>query len=291
MLIAVGATCKRSAAAAALPLATISQKYLICLKFIKTDLTLKIQRLISVFLPLIMRSRATQIWRHTLNAMDAIAGMLPAAAELSTAEISDALDALRLPGSALGIAHIAGGKRIFGPAYTVRYGPVDQAAPGTVGDYLDDTPPGAVVVLDNAGRMDCTVWGGILSRLGAHRGIAGTVVNGVCRDTAEADAVGYPLYALGRFMRTGKDRVQVEAVNAPVSLGDVRVAPGDIIVADQDGVVVVPAARAAEVFARALSLHEAEESIVEAGLSGATLAEARRQARYHTLQRPEHADA
>ena len=226
-----------------------------------------------------------------MNAMKELAAMLPAAANLSTAEISDALDALRLPGSALGIGHIAGAKRIFGPAYTVRYGPVDQAAPGTVGDYLDDTPAGTVVVLDNAGRTDCTVWGGILSRIGAHRGIAGTVINGVCRDTSEADTAGYPLYALGRFMRTGKDRVQVEAVNEPVSLGDVRVAPGDIIAADQDGVVVVPAARAAEVFARALSLHEAEESIVQAALSGASLAEARQQARYHTLQRPERADA
>lgn len=226
-----------------------------------------------------------------MSTTDELAALLPAAAKLSTAEISDALDALRLPGSALGLGHIAGGKHVFGPAFTVRYGPVDHAAPGTVGDYLDQTPPGAVVVLDNAGRTDCTVWGGILSRLGAHRGIAGTVINGVCRDTAEADQAGYPLYALGRFMRTGKDRVQVEAVNAPVSLGDVRVAPGDIIVADQDGVVVVPVARAAEVFARALSLHDAEEAIVQATLSGATLAEARQQARYHTLQRPERADA
>ncbi|WP_311767275.1 RraA family protein [Burkholderia cenocepacia] len=226
-----------------------------------------------------------------MKVTDELAVILPAASKLATAEISDALDALLLPGSVLGIGHIAGGKRIFGPAYTVRYEAVNASAPGTVGDYLDETPTGAVVVLDNAGRTDCTVWGGILSRLSAHRGIAGTVVNGVCRDTAEADAVGYPLFAAGRFMRTGKDRVQVEATNEPVSLGDVRVTPGDIIVADQDGVVVVPAARAAEVFARALSLHEAEESIVQAAVSGATLAAARQQARYHTLQRPELAKA
>jgi regulator of RNase E activity RraA len=211
----------------------------------------------------------------------------PGASDLSTAEISDALDALRLPGSALGIAHIAGRTKIFGPAFTVQYAPVDTACPGTVGDYLDDVPQGAVVVLDNAGRIDCTVWGGILSRLAAHRGIGGTVVNGVCRDTAEADEVAYPLYARGRFMRTGKDRVQVQAVAVPVSLGEVRVEPGDIIAADQDGVVVVPARRGAEVFARALELHAAEERIVKATLSGASLAEARRQAKYHTLQRAE----
>jgi regulator of RNase E activity RraA len=211
--------------------------------------------------------------------------LLDAARGLSTPEISDALDALRLPGSVLGVAHVAGRKRMFGPAYTVRYAPIDHARPGTVGDYLDDTPAGAVVVLDNAGRLDCTVWGGILSRMAVHRGIAGTVIHGVCRDTGEADQVGYPLYACGRFMRTGKDRVQVEAVGDIVSLYDVRVAAGDFIVADEDGVVVVPRARAAEVFERAVALKAAEETIVAATLGGASLAEARRQASYHTLQR------
>ena len=58
------------------------------------------------------------------------------AKDLSTAEISDALDALHLSGSVLGIGHIAGAKRLFGPAFTVQYVPVDAEAPGTVGDYL-----------------------------------------------------------------------------------------------------------------------------------------------------------
>jgi regulator of RNase E activity RraA len=204
---------------------------------------------------------------------------------LSTAEISDALDALRLPGSVFGVGHVAGRKRLFGPAYTVRFAPVDTLNPGTVGDYLDETPEGAIVVLDNAGRMDCTVWGGILSQLAARRNIGGTVIHGVCRDTAEAEQVGYPLYARGRFMRTGKDRVQVEAVGEVVSLGDVRVAVGDWIVADEDGVVVIRHDRAGEVFERALALRAAEERIVAATLAGASLTEARSQVDYHKLQR------
>jgi regulator of RNase E activity RraA len=207
------------------------------------------------------------------------------ASSLTTAEISDALDALGLPGGAHGIGHVAGGRRIFGRAFTVRYAPVAPSSPGTVGDYLDDAPAGAVVVIDNAGRTDCTVWGGILSRLAAHRGLSGTVINGVCRDTAEADAVSYPLYARGRYMRTGKDRVQAETVNGPIDLGGVRVEANDYIVADGDGVVVVPGGRAAEVFELASSLRDAERRIVEATLSGASLAEARRQGNYHKLQR------
>lgn len=220
-----------------------------------------------------------------MNTALALSGIPPAAVDLSTAEVSDALDALRLPGSATGIGHIAGGTRLFGPAFTVRYAPVDTANPGTVGDYLDDVSAGTVVVLDNAGRRDCTVWGGILSRLAAHRHVAGTVVNGVCRDTAEADEAGYPLYACGRFMRTGKDRVQVEAVGDYISLGEVRVAPGDYIVGDLDGIVVVPRARAVEVFERALTLRAVEHQIVEATVRGMPLSQARQQASYHLLQR------
>lgn len=221
----------------------------------------------------------------TMNLTDSLADLPEAARTLSTAEISDALDALRLPGSVPNIGPVAGPARLFGPAFTVRYAPVDLATPGTVGDYLDDTPAGAVVVLDNGGRTDCTVWGGILSQLAAHRGIAGTVVYGVCRDTAEADAAGYPLQACGRFMRTGKDRVQVEQVGGTVALADVRVSAGDIVVGDEDGVVVVPRARAVEVFVKAIALRDAEAGIVRATREGASLREARRQAAYHTLQR------
>ena len=211
--------------------------------------------------------------------------VLAQARGLTTAEISDALDFFKLPGSAPGIHAVAGPKHIVGIAFTVRFAPVDTGVPGTVGDYLDDMPAGAVAVLDNGGRIDCTVWGGIMSRIAAKRGIAGTVVNGVCRDTVEADQAGYPLYAAGRFMRTGKDRVQVDAVGGAVALGDIRVAAGDLVVADQDGVVVIPAARAYEVIERALSMQQVEQRIVAAALDGMPLCEARRRFGYHTLQR------
>ena len=210
---------------------------------------------------------------------------------LSSAEVSDALDYFGLPGSAVGVRPVAGARKLFGPAFTVRFGPVDTSQPGTVGDYLDEMPAGSVAVLDNAGRPDCTVWGGIMSQLAAHRAIAGTVVNGVCRDTQEADAAGYPLFALGRFMRTGKDRVQVDAVGGAVSVAGVRVSPGDIVVADQDGVVFVPAGRAAEVFERALIMQAVEARIVAAALDGMPLARARREFGYHTLQRKPAQDA
>jgi regulator of RNase E activity RraA len=205
-------------------------------------------------------------------------------ATLSTAEISDALDKLGLPGSALGIAPAGSTTQLLGRAFTVRYEPVDLV-PGTVGDYIDDVPAGSVVVLDNNGRVDCTVWGGILTEVASRMGLGGTVVNGVCRDASAAAQFSYPIFSRGRFMRTGKDRVQVAEVNGAVSLGDVRVRPGDIVLGDGDGIVVVPHEREQEVLDVALRTRDSELRIVESFRAGKRLKDARTEHGYHTLQR------
>jgi regulator of RNase E activity RraA len=201
-----------------------------------------------------------------------------------TATVSDALDRLGLKGSAHGIAPLANGLRMAGPAYTVRYVPVGDPK-GTVGDYIDEVEPGAVVVLDNQGRTDATVWGDILTEYAASRGIAGTAIWGVCRDTATALRLDYPMYSHGRFMRTGKDRVEVADVAVPVALGDVQVRPGDIVVGDDDGVVVVPRHRLAEVTEMSAAIAEREDAITAAVLAGDSIAAARKRFGYHTLQR------
>ena len=85
-------------------------------------------------------------------------------------------------------------------------------------------------------------------------------------------------------MRTGKDRVQADGYNVPISLGEVRVNPGDILVGDGDGVLVVPREREDEVLNIALEVAEAEVHIRTAIESGLRLDEARKQFRYHQLQ-------
>jgi regulator of RNase E activity RraA len=209
-------------------------------------------------------------------------------AAFSAATVSDALDKLGLRGSAHGIGPLSDNSaRFCGRAYTVRY--VNSGAkPGTVGDYLDDVEPGQVVVLDNSGRTDCTVWGDILTTMAADRGIAGTVIHGVCRDVARALELGYPIHSRGRFMRTGKDRVEVSDVQRPVTVGDVQVAPGDLVLGDADGVVVVAAEAEDAVLAIAREISEREAAIVTDILAGSTLADARARHGYHQLQR-EHA--
>ena len=85
------------------------------------------------------------------------------AKRLETATVSDALDKLRIPGQCLGIKPRNHDFRLAGRAYTVLYGPVDSNEPGTVGDFIDDLEPGSVVVIDNGGREDATVWGDIMT--------------------------------------------------------------------------------------------------------------------------------
>jgi 4-hydroxy-4-methyl-2-oxoglutarate aldolase len=207
-------------------------------------------------------------------------------AAFSAATVSDALDRLGRPGSMLGIAPLFDGARLCGPAFTVRY-VTAGSPPGTVGDYLDDVPPGAVVVLDNGGRTDCTVWGDILTAMAADRGVGGTVIDGVCRDVQRALGTGYPIYSRGRFMRTGKDRVEVSDVNRPVSVGGVQVRPGDLLLGDADGVLAVPAELVDRVLEVCTVISEREEGILADVLAGRSLATARARHGYHLLQRNE----
>ncbi|MDY7532508.1 MULTISPECIES: RraA family protein [unclassified Pseudomonas] len=206
-------------------------------------------------------------------------------AGLDTPGVSDALDKLGLPGQCLGIMPLDNYRQVVvGPAFTVRYVSA-STPPGTVGDFVDDVAEGDVVVIDNDGRTDCTVWGDIMTQYAGSQRIAATVIDGVCRDVSKALGDGYPLFTKGRFMRTGKDRVEVEAVNQPVSIGQARVCARDIVVADANGVVIVPRERAHEVAACARSI-EAVEARIRALLDeGKSLREARAALGYHTLQR------
>ena len=206
-------------------------------------------------------------------------------AGLDTPGVSDALDKLGLPGQCLGLAPLDNYREVVvGPALTVQYVSA-SVPPGTVGDFIDDVAPGDVVVIDNGGRTDCTVWGDIMTQYAGSRQIAATVIDGVCRDVSKALGDGYPLFSKGRFMRTGKDRVQVQALNQPVSIGAVRVCARDIVVADANGVVVVPRQRAAEVAAAARQIEAVEADIRALIAQGKTLKEARAALGYHNLQR------
>lgn len=197
--------------------------------------------------------------------------------------LSDALDRLGIEGQCLGIMPFARSMRLAGPAFTVRMLPVGLTN-GSVGDYIDDVEPGQIVVIDNDGRMDATVWGDILTLVADRKKIGGTVIDGVCRDIDRSIELNYPIYARANTMRTGKDRVTADAYNVAVQVAGVRVAPGDWLVGDGDGIICIPASRLDDVMKVADEIAAAEETIREAVLRGERLDETRMKLRYHALQ-------
>jgi 4-hydroxy-4-methyl-2-oxoglutarate aldolase len=152
----------------------------------------------------------------------------------------------------------AGIPRVAGPAYTVRCAPGDNLM---LHAAIYRAEPGSVIVVE-AGDVDYAVAGGNVCAVAQKRGVAAFVVDGVIRDLAEARANGFPVFARGVIpIPGGKDVLGV--LEGPVRCGGVDVAPGDVVVADEEGIVVVPAAQRDAVLerARARAARDAAETL------------------------------
>ena len=147
------------------------------------------------------------------------------------------------------------GVRMGGPAYTVKVVPGDSLA---VLRAIDEAPVGSVLVIDAGGTAKATIWGGTSSLAAQTRHLAGCVTNAAIRDIEEIQELGFPVFAPGVSVR-GTVKNHPGWTGIPVSVGEVPVHPGDFIVGDADGVVVIPAARMEEVATRALEYRAKEQ--------------------------------
>ena len=138
---------------------------------------------------------------------------------------------------------------------------------------VDASGPGDVIVVAHQGRTDCAGWGGLLSRAAAIRGIDGVVVDGVARDLAEAAAVGLPVYASDSTAVTARGRAVEVCWGEPVEFAGVPVAPGDLVLADAGGVVVIPSAHAEAVLATAERIAATEAAMAAALDAGRPVSE------------------
>jgi regulator of RNase E activity RraA len=173
---------------------------------------------------------------------------------LDSCAVSDALDSLDIAGVPLGLVPLTVRRRIGGRAVTVQLAPVGDAPPasrhlGT--SAVVSAGPNDVIVVDNGGRCDVAGWGGLLSLAASIRGIAGVVVDGAVRDIDEAHDVEFPIYARVGVPRTARGRIVERATDIDIEIAGVCVRPGDLILADGSGVVVIPATRADAVLSRA----------------------------------------
>ena len=158
--------------------------------------------------------------------------------------------------------------KIVGPALTslVKPAPPDKATPALAvkhsTEMIDNSKPGEVGVIVMENGLDVAAIGGLMATAAKSRDMAGMVLDGGVRDVAEIRALGLPVYSMSITPATAVSRWASVANNIPVQCGGVTVNPGDIIVADEDGVVVVPKAKAAEVLKRAQEIDEREVKMV-----------------------------
>lgn len=148
--------------------------------------------------------------------------------------------------------------RLAGPAFTVRCPPGDNLM---LHAAIYRAEPGSVIVVES-GDVDYALAGGNVCAVAQRRGISGFVLDGVIRDVAEAREIGFPVFARGVIPVPGT-KAAVDRLNLPVRCGGVKVDPGDIVVADEEGLVVVPGAHRDEVLlaARAKLAEEAARSL------------------------------
>lgn len=148
--------------------------------------------------------------------------------------------------------------RIAGPAFTVRCPPGDNLM---LHAAIHRAPAGSVIVVES-GDLDYALAGGNVCAVAQRRGIAGFVADGLIRDLAEVREAGFPVFARGVIPIPGAKKA-VAPLGEPVRCGGVRVEAGDVVVADEEGVVAVPGARLAETLsaARAKLAKEADETL------------------------------
>jgi regulator of RNase E activity RraA len=173
---------------------------------------------------------------------------------------------------------------MVGYAYTVLYRLATPSEEGNVGEYIDDVPPGNVIVIDNQGRDEMTTWGNILTEMAHQRNIAGTVIDGINRDVSLCRELNYPIYSSGYWMRTGKGRIQLVGLQVPVKIGGVTVNPGDLVCGDPDGVVVIPSQMQEQVLTYAEEIFAKENQVRKSIREGMRMDEARKLQKYHFLQ-------
>ena len=172
--------------------------------------------------------------------------------KLSTTNVADAEDALGIKGATYGIRPMreSWGK-VVGRAVTIK-----MAAAGETKNQhhlgmtaISVARSGDIIIVDNAGRLDTSCWGGILANSAKAKGVGAVIVDGAVRDLDDCIEIDFPVYARGTVVWTARGRIMEQSTNEMISFGGVQVHPGDVVMGDRSGVVIVPWERIDDVVA------------------------------------------
>jgi 4-hydroxy-4-methyl-2-oxoglutarate aldolase len=161
------------------------------------------------------------------------------------------------------------GARLVGPAFTVKCWPGDLTA---MRRAVDGAAPGDVLVIDVGGPATSTAWGGSAAIVAQRRGLAGVVTNGTTRDTDQIREMRFPVFCAGASVRGGA-KSQPGWTGIPIAIGGVVVHPGDLVLADSDGVVVVGRSRLETVLQAAIEYQRKSDLRVAQLRAGAPYAQ------------------
>jgi len=203
-------------------------------------------------------------------------GARVAGAGLTSAMLADSLDAAGWRDQVMErrIVPLVRGTRVLGRARTLQFAPTesDQPAPYQQAvDLIDSLEEGQVVVIATGGDGRTAYWGELFSAAAMGRGAAGTVCDGPVRDVAKVLALGYGVFSWGARPLDFRARMRVVGTDCVVRCGGVVVAPGDLVMGDDDGVVAVPGSVEAKVMALAAERSKTERAVLDALLAGALL--------------------
>jgi len=208
---------------------------------------------------------------------------------LSTPNVSDALDRMRIEGAPQGILPLYHCAKIVGPAATLKLVPVGEAEESTVLGTLRAIVlggRGSVLVIDGSSNPHVNSYGGIAGATTKHYGLVGCVSDSVMRDVDEYKGYGLPVYARGIVQQSVRGRSACAGYGIDVQLGGVRVRPGDLIMADDNGVLVVPIEHVKEVLEFAQHVKATEEKVIAAVRGGMDPVEAHEKVKYDSMLNP-----
>jgi 4-hydroxy-4-methyl-2-oxoglutarate aldolase len=198
--------------------------------------------------------------------------------KLDTCAVSDALDSLNLKGATWGVRPQWQCPKIAGRAVTMKIKPAGLQQPtqhlGTA--PIEAAQPGDVIVIDNGGKLEFSCWGGLLALSAKLKGVSGVVIDGASRDIDEARELGFPVYARGVVPMTARGRVVQESYNQEIQFASVQCHPGDLVLADGSGVIIIPKEKENEVMSAAETIFAKEQEMaagIRKGYSGLEMLE------------------
>ena len=204
---------------------------------------------------------------------------------LSTTNLSDALDKVGIRGAIIGIRPVFGMPKVVGRAVTIKItaAGMSQAKHHLGVEAIASSEEGDIIAIDNRGDIRNNCWGEILSCAAKMRGVSGVIIDGAARDVDICEELRFPIFARAVVPITARGRIIQEDFNCLIRLGDVQVRPGDILVGDINGVVVIPTEKLEDVLVAAESIMDKEERMKKDILAGLDILEVDAKYKYEQM--------